>query len=482
MKLLLHAALGCAVLGAALLTAMTYAVDADADDASRLARAEPTATTRDDGKAMPTLSAPDLEAWRPTFAASYGGPPPSPTGEFRYLAVAEGFNAPIFDRTHGGPRVIGRVRRGNALLARPASGPRRSCAMGGERGRWYELQREGFVCSARDFDMERSPLDVEVDQLQPDVTRPLPFRYARVTTEGAPRLSRLPTARELVAIDALGDAREDGPGVVVERMWDDFFLALDREVEHLGRGFFRTVQGEYVLKEHVTLRPTPPLVGEALDDGLEQPLAFIHDPEGAAIYCRQDGALRACGEAKHHARVFVDRRLERGGEEYVVDTEGRVLARDDVRLVEAIEPPRRVPDDAHWVHIDLSEQTLVAYEGDRPVYATLVSTGKPGHDTPTGLYQTQRKYLSKTMRGRDAVEGIYHVEEVPWVLYYRGGYAVHGAYWHNTFGNTRSHGCTNVAPADARWLYYWSVLDVPDGWHAVTGRKGTWFYFTRDRA
>src|SRR5690606_41101058 len=69
------------------------------------------------------------------------------------------------------------------------------------------------------------------------------------------------------------------------------------------------------------------------------------------------------------------------------------------------------------------------------------------------------------MRGKDPVDGVYDVEEVPWALFYFRGYAIHGAYWHNNFGRVRSHGCTNLAPLDARWLYEWSSHQVPEGWH-----------------
>jgi lipoprotein-anchoring transpeptidase ErfK/SrfK len=62
-------------------------------------------------------------------------------------------------------------------------------------------------------------------------------------------------------------------------------------------------------------------------------------------------------------------------------------------------------------------------------------------------------------------------------MYYYGTYALHGAYWHNTFGNVRSHGCTNIAPADARWLFHWSEPEVRWGWHARFVRDGTYVFF-----
>jgi lipoprotein-anchoring transpeptidase ErfK/SrfK len=150
-----------------------------------------------------------------------------------------------------------------------------------------------------------------------------------------------------------------------------------------------------------------------------------------------------------------------------------------VRIARDVKRPSDIPANSKWIHVDLSEQTLVAYEGDEPVYATVISSGKEGYEPPTGTFQVQQKYVSTTMNATDPIDGFYEVEEVPWTLYYHGGYALHGAYWHTDFGKVRSHGCTNVAPEDARWLYYWSDPDVPPAWHAVRFQpETTWVYFT----
>jgi lipoprotein-anchoring transpeptidase ErfK/SrfK len=82
------------------------------------------------------------------------------------------------------------------------------------------------------------------------------------------------------------------------------------------------------------------------------------------------------------------------------------------------------------------------------------------------------------MAGPDDVAGTYEVDQVPWTMYYWGSFALHGAYWHDGFGKVRSHGCTNIPPADARWLFYWSQPELPDGWHGAVGLRGPWVYFT----
>ncbi|MDX2228587.1 MAG: L,D-transpeptidase [Leptolyngbyaceae cyanobacterium bins.349] len=109
-----------------------------------------------------------------------------------------------------------------------------------------------------------------------------------------------------------------------------------------------------------------------------------------------------------------------------------------------------------WIEIDLSSQRLYAWEGDRPVYAILVSTGKASTPTPTGTFAIQSRHRSARMQGDD-----YDVPDVPYTLYYHRGYAIHGAYWHHRFGTPVSHGCTNVAVNHARWLYHWASVGTP---------------------
>jgi lipoprotein-anchoring transpeptidase ErfK/SrfK len=112
--------------------------------------------------------------------------------------------------------------------------------------------------------------------------------------------------------------------------------------------------------------------------------------------------------------------------------------------------------DERWIEIHLSNQRLIAWEGNKPVYAVIISTGKPGTPTWPGIFRIQRKLPVDRMRGED-----YDVPNVPHVMYYHRGYAIHGAYWHQRFGTPVSHGCTNVAPDHARWLFNWADVGTP---------------------
>lgn len=114
--------------------------------------------------------------------------------------------------------------------------------------------------------------------------------------------------------------------------------------------------------------------------------------------------------------------------------------------------PAAIAADERWVGVNLSQQTAVAYEGDRPVYAAMVSTGAPGTPTVQGIFRTWRRLPSGKMSGPG-----YYIEEVTWTCYFYSGYALHTAYWHDSFGRPHSHGCVNLSPYDAWWIYQWSA-------------------------
>jgi lipoprotein-anchoring transpeptidase ErfK/SrfK len=106
-----------------------------------------------------------------------------------------------------------------------------------------------------------------------------------------------------------------------------------------------------------------------------------------------------------------------------------------------------------WIEVNLSQQRLTAWENGRRVYSTRISSGKRATPTRRGVYTIQSKHRAKTMRGRG-----YVAPNVPYTMFYSGGYAIHGAYWHNRFGTPVSHGCVNLPVGQARRLFSWASV------------------------
>jgi lipoprotein-anchoring transpeptidase ErfK/SrfK len=106
--------------------------------------------------------------------------------------------------------------------------------------------------------------------------------------------------------------------------------------------------------------------------------------------------------------------------------------------------------------VDLSDSRIYAYENSRLVRSVLASTGLPATPTVKGNFTVQRKYPAQLMSGPG-----YYLPNVQWIMYFYAGYAVHGTYWHNNFGQPMSHGCVNLPNDEALWFYDWAPVGTP---------------------
>jgi len=113
------------------------------------------------------------------------------------------------------------------------------------------------------------------------------------------------------------------------------------------------------------------------------------------------------------------------------------------------------------IDINLSAQTLTLLEGGTPVFTCLISSGKPGYDTPTGEFRVYSKDRITPMGTTPEAVEFYYIPDVPFVLWFYGGYSIHGAYWHDEFGHVRSHGCVNVTVSNAEYIFGWAPVGTP---------------------
>lgn len=127
-----------------------------------------------------------------------------------------------------------------------------------------------------------------------------------------------------------------------------------------------------------------------------------------------------------------------------------------------------------WIEVDLSEQKLIAHEGDGIFLESAVSSGKWA-PTPTGEFRVWIKLRYAKMEGGVKGTGTYYyLPNVPFVMYFENdqvpgwrGYSLHGTYWHNNFGHPMSHGCVNLPTSVAEKLYYWAMPVLPEGKRSV---------------
>jgi hypothetical protein len=176
--------------------------------------------------------------------------------------------------------------------------------------------------------------------------------------------------------------------------------------------------------------------------------------------------------------VLIEEQVEHGGVSYARVSEQDWLRASDLRRPQRSAPPAELTEGERWLDVDLKRQTLVAYAGTEPQFATLVSTGRgPLHSetaTPPGSFRIWVKLRTSDMDNIEdaAARENYAIEAVPWVMFFSHGYGLHGTFWHQRFGETKSHGCVNLAPRDAEWLFGWSRPRLPPGWSAVLPTAG----------
>jgi lipoprotein-anchoring transpeptidase ErfK/SrfK len=238
--------------------------------------------------------------------------------------------------------------------------------------------------------------------------------------------------------------------------------------------------------------------GVELGSELGLPLAFVRPCDKSKHPCphpyREDrGAMRRDAESLAARQlVALSGKTKRVGDNVYRETkDGRFLRAEDVALAAA---PQDLPAAARagerWVDVSIENQTLVLWEGDKPIYATLVSTGQDGmgdpktsKSTPRGTFRIKSKHATATMDSNEHAaeaprhdesgrplrrgEGLFELRDVPYVAYFEAGYALHAVYWHDAFGVARSHGCVNLAPIDAQRVFQFIGPELPAQWHGV---------------
>ncbi|PRQ06352.1 L,D-transpeptidase family protein [Enhygromyxa salina] len=357
---------------------------------------------------------------------------------------------------------------------------------GGCTSGWHQIFPEGWICVGAGLEIaDAPPDDGSIDVAWPDVDQAMPLDYWRVNHDGTSFFHRMPTYTEQDQADAAAQAwlavkaREpmpierdkrpaDVPAVVKEYLNAGYYVTITSEHVHAKRHFLKTNRGVYARKYQLGKKEGSEFMGQVLTGEDPLPLHFVVRELSLQKRIGDSGLLEDTGESlpRRSTHPFV-RKLRIGDYDYYEDADGKLLRAYAVGEAAKLKRPPGIEPDEHWIHVDLSEQTLVAYIGDRPVFATIVSTGKEPGMTPVGVHRVQSKFIVTSMRDQPIEEEAYSIEDVPWTQYFSNSVALHGAFWHGGFGLVRSHGCVNLSPPDARWLFGFTEPKLPDGWAAA---------------
>ncbi len=271
-------------------------------------------------------------------------------------------------------------------------------------------------------------------------------------------------------------------GLINVRMVRGFYLALDQEVNGFSGKFWRTTAGEFAPVDHVLVhKPATEFEGVWIGRDAEPrklPLGWIFGKK-ARKFTIEDGKVKGGDHLERFTIVKLTGKSQMiEGRGYFETAEGFWMRDFDGTVARPTKPPADLAPNEKWIDVNLKTQTLVAYEGDKPVFATIVSTGRhddfdkaKDHRTVQGTFTIREKHIASTMEDNTASDGPYSIQDVPWIMYFHGSYALHGAFWHSMFGHERSHGCVNMTPHDAKEMFGWVGPNLPPHWHGVFATK-----------
>jgi len=399
-------------------------------------------------------------------------------------------------------------------------------------GGWYRVLPRGYVCVGKGASLALDHQVTAAAVRGPNRQGPLPYQYVFAAAPPPHLYFRLPTRKEQ-------DHAEGGGVAAHARMHErrlasipldpvPDFLAQGRELpkpygaaqklqfgsghagrakessafglitsfEHTGRRFGLTTELDLLPLDRtkpargssfqgIVVPPPPPEgANPGGDKNFAPELAYVPalvPRSGATKFKRERGSFVEDGIAPWRSgHVLTGHHNGHTGGLLETTTGDWIAAETLVFAARREDPLGYAAAGKKWIDVSIKKQLVVAWEGTRAVYGTLVSTGRGGMaDAATttatirGTFFIRSKHVSGTMDGAEG-EDSYELHDVPFIQYFHEGYALHGAFWHDEFGKPRSHGCVNLAPADAAWLFEWTDPNVPPEWHgAVNGEGGT---------
>ena len=451
-----------------------------------------------------------------------------PGSSNRLAALA--WETPIYKLPDKDSVLLGYLRVGAIVAASAKPVGYKDCPAG-----WYQIAPFGHVCIAPSnatLDLQHEL--VRATAQRPDVTNPLPYIYGIVRKPG-PIYSKLPSLQEASSAESdLGSRMAEwlelsGPNGASFRtdlwlrwkdptqvptpqsLWESkanlhipWFLdgrsppgnlanlgknkndlVVGQMRKHQGFAFIDTAVRDgrrYGITTRLLSIPVDrvrPIAGSSfhgfeIPSDIDFPFALVRARNAFAYRIDNGKRTKANPLAHRSAIALVDKKTFHGGVLHYQTADGFWVSD---REVSRLDPARRMPawgkNGERWIDINITKQTLVAYDGTKPVFATLVSTGEAGlgdpeksKSTKRGIFRIDRKHLTATMSSSEVGEE-FELNDIPFAQYFEGGYALHAAYWHDDFGVPKSHGCINLSPDDARRLFFWTEPRIPPDWHSV---------------
>jgi hypothetical protein len=303
--------------------------------------------------------------------------------------------------------------------------------------------------------------------LEPKLEQPLPYTYAR-TRKTTPLFEQ--DSKRDKGIKKVGELRARS-GLAVVGSWE----AADQDGKSHKLGLLPN--GLFVKAADLEMADASNFAGVDITKEVPLPVAFVVK-RGVNYFEMDKVRAKKAAAIDYHSKVTLSGRYRTLDKlRYWATTDDRWVRHKDVTVVRRL---HNYPDFAtgqrKWIDVSVVTGTAVLYEGQRPVFTTLVSVGrdrlgdpKTSASTERGTFEVVAKHI--TLRGHDpkATSSHYELYDLPWVLNLSSGQMLHGAYWHDRFGIENTNGSLELSPADAARVFAWATPELPEGWHGVKG-------------
>lgn len=384
----------------------------------------------------------------------------------------------VREYTDEGAPSLGLLRAGARVPRSLEPVSRNGCAAG-----WYAIRPRGFVCVGAEATLDLNHPTLAAMALGPSLDATLPYTYARTRSE-TPLFDRAPG--QLDAVREVGKLHHRA-GMAVVGSWNA------KDPSGATTRLALLTDGRFVRASDLEAARPSDFTGVELGKRADLPLAFVvkrgvrsfrlagsEAEKGDLIEYHSElplsGRFRSIGSVKYWAFDGGALRPSDSGQElWVRHQDVTVVLRRSIF-------PDFVKEDTRWLDLSVSTGTLVAYEGKRPLFATLLSVARELPEAtgdvepassgarPLALGITSVKQKALTFTGRDASNfgEAFELADVPWTLELASGQRIHGAYWHDRFGIEHGAGSFALSPADAARVFRFVGPELPPAWHAVS--------------
>jgi hypothetical protein len=350
--------------------------------------------------------------------------------------------------------VLGYLHAGATVARSPRSHENEHCTTG-----WYAVAPRGYVCTETAATINASHPTLLAMALGPRLEQALPYVYARTSKVTAVYKRSLNKGVELSGRLAKSTV------MAIVGSW----TAPDESLEPQRLGL--RMDGRFVRADDLEPALGSGFHGMSLDADHTLPMAFVVR-RGVRVFSLEGEVPEKTRELGYHDVLHLSGRFRTtGGERFYERADGSWVRHKDVTLVQArSDLPEFATGTQKWVDISVITGTLVAYEGTRPVYVTLVSVGRDRlgdaettASTTRGTFRVVEKHITRrqTENQDDALE------DAPWAMKLESGQWLTASPRHDRFGIEHTDGDVEVSPGDGAHLFRWATPSVPSGWHGV---------------